>query len=95
MLLNSEYNENQVEAEREGVLRSQVEVSRDQMETTLENLYYTSYRDHQMGQPSRGNRDNVNNVTAAQVRSWVDSHCVGKNLVVVATGDVEHADMVG
>jgi len=90
MLLNTQYNAQQVEAEREVVRRSIIELSRDQMETTMENLYYTSYRDHHQGQPVRGIRENVGSIGQADIRQWVDSNCVGKNLVVVATGDVSH-----
>ena len=90
MLLNTQYNAQQVEAEREVVGRSIIELQRDQMETTMESLYYTSYRDHQMGQPVRGVRENVSNVSQADIKHWVDSFCVGKNLVVVASGDVSH-----
>jgi len=79
MLQNSQFNAQQVEAEREVVTRSQMELSRDQLETTLENLYYTSFRDHQMGQPVRGIRENVNNITQNDLNEWVNNFCVGKN----------------
>jgi processing peptidase subunit beta len=90
MMLHSTYNEQQVEAEREVVTRSMIELSRDQMECTLENLYYTSYRDHHMGQPVRGVRENVGNISSNDINTWVDNYCVGKNLVVVASGDCTH-----
>lgn len=90
MIQNSQYNAQQVEAEREVVLRSQTELARDQLETTLENMYFTSYRDHQMGQPTRGVRENTNNVSQTDINEWVGNFCVGKNLVVVASGDVNH-----
>lgn len=44
MMQNSTFTPQQVDAEREGVLRSIVELQRDQLETTLESLWYTSYR---------------------------------------------------
>jgi len=93
MLLNSQYNAQQVEAEREVVTRSQLELSRDQMECTLENLYYTSYRDHQFGQPVRGVRENVANISTTDIENWVNNFCVGKNLVVSATGDCDHIEV--
>jgi len=90
LMLNSQYNAQQVEAEKEVVQRSQVELSRDQMETTLENAYFTSYRDHQFGQPVRGVRENAYNLSQQDIQDWVANHCVGKNLVVVACGDCSH-----
>lgn len=95
MMQNSTYTPQQVDAEREGVLRSIVELQRDQMETTLESLWYTSYRDHQMGQPTRGSRDNVGNITSEAIQAFAESNCVGNNLVVVASGDCGEADILG
>ena len=86
MLSNSTNDANQVEAEREAVLRSQIELVRDQMETTLESCWYTNFRDHQLGQPVRGSKDQVSKISVQDVQDWVSAYCVGKNLVVAVTG---------
>lgn len=43
-----------------------------------------------MGQPVRGVRENVNNISHQDLQEWHNNFCVGKNLVVVASGDVNH-----
>lgn len=43
-----------------------------------------------MGQPVRGIRENVNNITHQNLQEWHNNFCVGKNLVIVASGDVNH-----
>merc|ERR1711935_872325 len=95
MMQNSTYTPQQVDAEREGVLRSIVELQRDQMETTLESLWYTSYRDHQMGQPTRGSRDNVGNITSEAIQAVAESNCVGNNLKRVITDWIWDRDVSG
>ena len=90
MLTNSLYSENQVEAERESVLRECIEVHKDQYESTIENAHYTAFRDHMMGQPRKGIRENYHTITRDQIVDFHKSNYLGKNLVVVATGDVNH-----
>jgi predicted Zn-dependent peptidase len=34
----------------------------------LEGIHYTSFRDHALGQPSTGIRDNVYSITAQQIK---------------------------
>ena len=40
MLINSVYNKNQIESERETILRECEETSKDQMEQTIESSHY-------------------------------------------------------
>ncbi len=94
ILLNSTFNENQLEAEREAVYRRIVDLQKDQIECTLENSFYTSFRDHQLGQPTLGIRENAGTLTAQQVRDFAASHHVAQNLVVTATGNVNHEQVV-
>jgi processing peptidase subunit beta len=94
ILTNSTFNENQLEAEREGIYRRIVDLQKDMMECTLENAFYTSFRDHQMGQPTLGNRDNVANITPEKIREFVNRYHTGKNLVITATGNVDHGRIV-
>ena len=95
LLLRSTYQDNQVEAEREAVYRRIVELQKDQLECTLENSLYTCFRDHQLGQPTLGIRENAGTITAQQIREFVASHHTASNLVVTATGNVTHDLVLG
>lgn len=77
ILLNSVYNKQQLEAEKEGVYRNAVENHRDQYKTTVEAVHYTAYRDHFISQPVHGIRENLHNITAEQVQQFHRDNYVG------------------
>lgn len=57
---------------------------------TLENSHFNSYRDHQLGQPKRGDPDKLQNLTVDDLAAFRGANYFGDNLVVVATGCVDH-----
>lgn len=61
----------------------------------MENVCFTSFRDHMLGQPRLGNNKSVPSLTQEEVQEWRDQVNVGDNLVVVATGEVDHNEVVG
>lgn len=60
-------------------------------ELTLENSHYNVYREHMMGQPIKGDRDFVGTLGVDQLRDYHTANYYGENIVVVATGDVNHS----
>lgn len=94
LIKNASFQENQLEAEREIVYRNIINQHRDMMEMTLENIHYTSFRDHQLGQPTLGVRENAATLNVNQIRDFVSQHHTGGNLIVTATGDVNHGHLV-
>lgn len=63
ILINSSFDEQQVEAEKEGIHRNAT-CMKDIKTAALEAIHYTSFRDHIIGQPVRGIRENIQNITA-------------------------------
>lgn len=63
-------------------------------ETTLENSHFNVYREHMMGQPIKGDRDYVSTISVEQLRDYHTANYYGDNIVVVATGDVSHSQIV-
>jgi predicted Zn-dependent peptidase len=47
-----------------------------------------------IGQPSRGDRDNLQALKIEQVRQFHNDFYTGENIVVVASGNVNHAEIV-
>lgn len=94
VLSNSVYDKNQVEAEREGVYRENFELQKDQLESTWEAVHYTSYRDHILGQPIRGARENIANLTQDNIVDFHKANYVGSNIVIVGAGNVNHQQLV-
>jgi predicted Zn-dependent peptidase len=89
ILLNSVYNQTQLEAEKERVYRNASENHRDQYKATVEAVHYTAYRDHFISQPVHGIRENLHNITSDQVKQFHNDNYIGKNIVVVGTGNVD------
>lgn len=56
-----------------------------------ESIHYTSFRDHALGQPSYGIRDNVYSITADQIKQFHEKYYVGENIVVAGAGDINAA----
>ena len=63
----------------------------DPERNALENIHYTSFRDHSLGQPLSGIRDNIYNITADQVKEFHSTHYVGENIVVSGAGNINPA----
>lgn len=70
------------------------ETNKDFFETLMENVYFNIYREHMMGQPILGDLDNIKAITQDQVLDYYERNYFGKNLVVVATGNVRHDEIV-
>lgn len=68
-------------------------LARDQYAQTLDSAHACSYRDHFLGQPLLGIRDNVHNVTAEQLQAFHKQNFVGSKMVVSVAG-AEHMQVV-
>ena len=61
---------------------------------TLENCHYNSYRDNMMGQPIMGDRDQLNGLRVEDLQNYRAANYFGDNMVIVATGNVDHEAFV-
>ena len=68
--------------------------STDFHRTTLENSHYNAFRDHMMGQPIRGDADNLSSLTVDDLQQYRALNYFGDNLVIVGTGNVNHEEFV-
>lgn len=66
----------------------------DYERTTLENVHFNVYREHMMGQPIKGDRDQLQSLSADALRNYKAANYYGDNLVVVGTGDISHEAFV-
>lgn len=81
-----DFNQNQIEADKELVHRRILDVSRDQFEYMKEAIFYTSYREHMVGQSEYGIRDNIPSLTAKQLEDFHRQNFTGNNTVFVVSG---------
>lgn len=87
-------NENAFEAEREVVSQIHENNHHEYQRTLLQAVHYNAYREHMLGQPTRGDRDNLSSLNVEQVRQFHQDNYFGDNIVVVASGNVNHQDVV-
>jgi len=60
----------------------------------LENAHFNSFRDHMLGQPKHGDRDNIQNLTVDALQRYRAANYFGDNIVIVGTGAVNHEQFV-
>lgn len=63
----------------------------DPYKNTLQMVHYTAFRDHYLGQPSTGIRENTYSISADQVKQFHDQFYVGENIVVSGAGEIDSA----
>ena len=63
VICNSKLDNSELELVKEAVSQEHEDNHKRYMETTLENVHFNIFREHMMGQPMKGDRDNVHNIT--------------------------------
>lgn len=94
IVCNSKLDSSELELVKEQVSQEHEENHKSYMETTMENVHYNSFREHMMGQPMKGDRDNVHNINQDHVREFHRANYYGDNLVVVGVGNINHEEFV-
>ena len=94
MMQNPLLNKAQVDEEKDTIKTELEESNKDTQETIMEGVHFNCFRDHMIGQPILGDIDNIYNVTQDMIREYHANNYVGKNLVVVGTGGVNHKEFV-
>lgn len=91
---NPNINQNQVNEEKDTIKHELEDTHKDLQTIILEAGHFTSFRDHFIGQPMRGDIDNVDSITPEIIKEFHANHYTGENLVVVGTGNVNHKEFV-
>ena len=87
VILNPTFDASHVEAEKAKIYKKASSIS-DPERIVHENIHYTSFRDHYLGQPSWGIRDNIYSITPEQIKEFHNKFYVGENIVVSGAGDI-------
>jgi mitochondrial-processing peptidase subunit beta len=94
MIINPKLDKAMIAEEKDTIKTELEESNKDTQETIMEAAHFNSYRDHMIGQPILGDIDNIENVTQDMVREYHATNYVGKNLVIVGTGNINHKQFV-
>jgi processing peptidase subunit beta len=93
MVCDSTINEAEFEALKEELNNEHESNHQRYKETTIENAHFNAYRDHMLGQPAKGDRDNLQCLTTDMLRDFHTTNYFGDNIVVVATGNANHQEV--
>lgn len=98
-ILGDAFSNASLEAGEVELCKQQVEAEIEQNHTEyertlLENVHFNSFRDHMMGQPTHGDRDNIQNLTVDDLQRYRSANYHGDNIVVVGTGAINHEEFV-
>lgn len=86
---------NEMIAEEKDTIVTELEhSSKDPQETIMEAAHFNCFRDHMIGSPILGDIDNIQNVTQKMVEEYYYTNYVGKNLIIIGTGGVNHEEFV-
>lgn len=91
VILKPTYESVQVEALKSTVYNNAANM--DPYKNTLQMVHYTAFRDHYLGQPSTGIRENTYSISADQVKQFHDQFYVGENIVVSGAGEIDSAQL--
>lgn len=94
MLCNNALNSGELELVKDEVSMEHEDNHNRYVETTLENAHFNSFREHMLGQPIKGDRDLTSQLGVDHLRDYHTANYFGDNVVVVATGDVSHDQVV-
>lgn len=94
MVCNSQFNGSELELMKESVSQEHEANHTQYKETLLENVHFNVYREHMIGQPVKGDRDNVQNISTDMIRDFHTTNFFGENLVIVGVGNLNHNEFV-
>lgn len=95
MISNSTFSGSELELVKEEVHQEHEDNHNRFFETLIENVHFNVYREHMLGQPIKGDRDNLHSLTADNVRDFHTTNYFGDNIVIVGAGNINHEEFVG
>jgi processing peptidase subunit beta len=82
------------ESSKEAILSAYEESDTPTRALIEDRLHQCAYRDYSLGYSSTGPYDNVDGLTAAHLKSYVDASFTADKMVLVGTGAVDHGALV-
>jgi len=79
---------------REAIIRELAEADQPTRAVLEDRLHLTAWRDCSLGLSAIGPFDNIDRLSSAHLQSYVDTNFTSDKMVLVASGNVKHADIV-
>ncbi|WOH07877.1 hypothetical protein DCAR_0727311 [Daucus carota subsp. sativus] len=94
VLQNSVFDENQIDHERNVILREMDEVEKSPEEVVFDQLHATAFQHSPLGRPILGPVDNIKKITKGDIQKYISDHYAPHRMVVSASGAVKHEEVV-
>jgi processing peptidase subunit beta len=91
---NASFDAAELEIAKQEMAQAHEVSNRDQQEVLLEAAHFNAFRDHMLGQPKRGDADNLQNISVDMLNQYRSANFTGENMVVVGTGGIDHDALV-
>jgi len=95
ILLNSKYDENAVNRERETIKTEMEHVySESKEELIFDMLHETAFQGSPLGYTILGPVKNIEKINSQMLKDYINTHYTGDRMVIAASGAVDHEEMV-
>lgn len=90
ILMNSTMDEEELDKERQVIVQEISQVNDTPDDIVFDHFQAAAYPDQPMGWPILGPEENVRSITSARLRSYLGDHYAADNMIVAASGAVDH-----
>ena len=94
ILLQSKYNDEQIDAERGVILREMEEVGKQHEEVIFDRLHETAYQGTGLARTILGPKENIASIRRQDLVDYINTHYTGNRVVVAGAGGIEHDKLV-
>lgn len=94
ILTNSKVEAEDIERERDTILREMKEVDGQMEEVIFDRLHQTAYRGTALARTILGTQQHVESITRQDIKDYVATHYTAPRMVVAGAGAVDHGELV-
>lgn len=94
ILTNSKIEEEDIERERDTILREMKEVDGQLEEVIFDRLHQTAYRGTALSRTILGSQQHIETISRQDIKDYVATHYTAPRMVVAGAGAVEHSQLV-
>ncbi|GAB5388013.1 MAG: pitrilysin family protein [Alphaproteobacteria bacterium] len=94
MIMNSQFDQKELDTERGAVKEEILQYDDDPTSVLMKNMNKVCFPDDAAGRTILGPAENIDSFTRKQLKDYVREHYNGSNSVLVASGNVDHDELV-
>lgn len=94
ILQHSKIDQEDVERERQTILREMREVEGQLEEVVFDRLHQTAYRGTALGRTILGSEANIESITRDDIRAYVRRNYTAPRMVIAGAGPIDHSELV-